>query len=418
MSAIPSLTLNIRGPSAKRSVVVDAQGATLGRDSACTVVLADGRRAISRVQARIEWRGERYVLIDIGANPTLVNGNAADASREVSLCDGDTLSIGAYVIGLELERTGLIASPEHAPCADTASARPPDDTRTGRHAPPPTRRGNLFPPVADEPFFATPAAALTVLRGDASRDDAVTRVAPLLPPARPAFEAAPGLAGEPAAAVQQPAPAASDAVLAALFEGLGVDRQRISDHPPHELARLIGLLLRDALHGTMEVLRARPTAKQQTHVAMTMIDTRDNNPLKCFPDAEGALTQMLCNDGAAWLGPRDAVREAFKDLRDHELALIAGIRATLAEALSGLAPEQIEARLRPAGRIEAVLSSREARLWSVYVDTWQQTKQRAGDDFQHAFREPFTRAYQAQLNAFAEPDTADQRDSSGDSREH
>ncbi|MFC0396998.1 type VI secretion system-associated FHA domain protein TagH [Paraburkholderia rhizosphaerae] len=407
MSAIPSLTLTINGPSARRSVAVDAQGATLGRGADCTVVLADGRRAISRVQARIEWRGDRYVLIDTGGHPTLVNGNAPDASREVILRDGDMLSIGAYLIELDLDHAGLSAPLEPEPGAATVSAPLPGTMQAGHHVPPPTRRSHIFPPVADEPFFAMPAAALTALRGYAPHDDAATRVAQASPPAASTIEPVSASADERATVVHQREPASSDTVLGALLDGLGVEPNRIGDRSPVELARLAGSLLRDALQGTMHALRARTSTQQQTPVPTTMIDTHGNNPLKFFPDAEAALAQMLCNDGGAWLEPRAAVRQAFKELRDHELALVAGLCATLADVLSGLAPEEIEARLRPRGRIEAALSSRHARLWEVYVDAWRQTRQRVGPEFQRAFREPFARAYQAQLDALAEKaDTA------------
>src|SRR5262249_6122313 len=133
----------------------------------------------------------------------------------------------------------------------------------------------------------------------ANHTDAATRVAAIA-----SREASP----MPAAAHSDHA-ASSDAVIAALLEGLGVDSRRIGHPVPPALARLTGTLLREALQGTMHALRARSAAKGETHVAMTMIDTRHNNPLKFFPDAEGALTQMLSSDGAAWLGPRDAVRE-------------------------------------------------------------------------------------------------------------
>jgi type VI secretion system FHA domain protein len=375
MSSTPSLTLNITGPSGQQSVTVHTQGATLGSGSNCTVVLANGRRAISRVQARIEWRGDHYVLIDTGGNATLVNGNALDASREAVLRDGDTLSIGAYMIGL-------------------AQARP-----------------STIPPVADEPFFAQLPAALPEARdraehGDALRSSAATRVTPIAASTQAATDATPAAAFRRRTMPDSLAPidsvsASSDAVIAALLEGLGVQRERVDDRSPVELARLIGVLLRDALQGTMEALRARSIAKQQTRVAMTMIDAHGNNPLKFFPDADGALTQMLRGGGGAWLGPRDALRQAFNDLRDHERALVAGLRATLADTLTGLAPERIEAQLRPLGRIEAALSNRHARLWDLYIDTWQQTKQRAGGNFQHVFREPFALAYDAQVAASA-----------------
>jgi predicted component of type VI protein secretion system len=103
MSAVPSLTLTIRGASATRMIVVDGPSVTIGRGADCTIVLADTRRAISRLHASIEWRDGHYVLTDSGSNPTLINGHILKVSREAVLRDADALSIGEYLIELGID---------------------------------------------------------------------------------------------------------------------------------------------------------------------------------------------------------------------------------------------------------------------------------------------------------------------------
>jgi type VI secretion system protein len=103
MCAAPTLTLTIRGPSATSRIVADGPSVTIGRGADCTVVLADTRRAISRLQARIEWRGGHYVLTDSGSNPTLVNGHILTVSHQAVLRDADALSIGEYLIELGID---------------------------------------------------------------------------------------------------------------------------------------------------------------------------------------------------------------------------------------------------------------------------------------------------------------------------
>ncbi|ALK32588.1 FHA domain-containing protein [Burkholderia plantarii] len=104
MSAAPgltltlTLTLTLHDASATRTVAVRDTGATIGRGAECDVVLADPRRAISRLQARIDWRDGHYRLTDAGRNPTLVNGHILGVSREAVLRDADTLSIDTYRI--------------------------------------------------------------------------------------------------------------------------------------------------------------------------------------------------------------------------------------------------------------------------------------------------------------------------------
>jgi type VI secretion system FHA domain protein len=196
----------------------------------------------------------------------------------------------------------------------------------------------------------------------------------------------------------------TDAVFTALLDGLGLDASQFTQHSKPALARVIGSMLREATHGTMTALRSRSVAKHESRIAMTLIEQRDNNPLKFFPDADTALTQMLGRPNAAYLGPQAAMREAFRDLQGHELAVVAGMRAALADALANIAPERIEGSLRPASRVESLIANHEARLWRQFVETYEHAVKHAGDDFQQTFGGPFSRAYQAQMAAMSQPD--------------
>lgn len=189
------------------------------------------------------------------------------------------------------------------------------------------------------------------------------------------------------------------ALLDALLDGLGVERADVAHIAAPDLARLIGSMLRTATQGAMSVLRSRAMTKRETRMAMTMIEERDNNPLKFFPDADRALTQMLGARGRGYLAPDEAMRAAFHDIQTHELALIAGMRAALDDAMARIEPAAIERSLDAPGRFHAIVGNRKARLWQRYVKTWERVSRDTGDDFQQRFGEPFGRAYQAQLDA-------------------
>ena len=104
-------------------------------------------------------------------------------------------------------------------------------------------------------------------------------------------------------------------------------------------------MLREATAGTIDVLMARALTKKESRIDVTMLAVRANNPLKFFPNADGALTQMLTGAMAGYMPPVQAMAGAFDDLRAHELAVIAGMRAALAAVLHRFDPGQIEARL-------------------------------------------------------------------------
>jgi FHA domain-containing protein/type VI secretion system protein len=189
-----------------------------------------------------------------------------------------------------------------------------------------------------------------------------------------------------------------DPVISALLNGLGIEAHTVRHIPATDLARLVGGMLREATQGAMAALRSRSIAKRETRIAMTMIEPRDNNPLKFFPDVDAALAQMLGARGAGYLTPEHALRAAFHDIQAHELAVVAGMRAALEHVMARIEPAAIEKSLDAATGLDALIGNRRARLWQRFVDTWDHVARDAGDDFQRTFGEPFSRAYRAQLD--------------------
>jgi type VI secretion system FHA domain protein len=245
-------------------------------------------------------------------------------------------------------------------------------------------------PVALAPAPA-PVPAAPALPADAD----VTTLA--MEPAPPGL--APLATPPPAApvAAQPPAPASDDAVLAALLRGLGLPNLQLQ-RPATEVAETVGAMLREATAGTIDVLMARALTKKESRIDMTMLSVRANNPLKFFPNAEGALTQMLTGAMAGYMPPVDAVAGAFDDLRAHELAVIAGMRAALGAVLHRFDPGQIEARLAVPSVMDKMLTSnRKAKLWDRLVEVYGEIVREADDDLQRLYGEKFSQAYEEQV---------------------
>ena len=223
----------------------------------------------------------------------------------------------------------------------------------------------------------------------------------------PAFQAPPlqPVAPEPArvetvdvADAAHAASYASDvAVLRALLEGLGLPDLRTS-RSPEALARLVGEMLREATDGTMGVLMARALTKRESHIDMTMIGARSNNPLKFFPDPASALSQMLSTDAPAYLPGVQALNAAFDDLRAHELAVIAGMREALSEVVQRFEPSRIERRLAAPGALDKIMpSARKARLWDRLTELYSELVRDGDEDLQRIFGQKFSTAYQQQV---------------------
>jgi FHA domain-containing protein/type VI secretion system protein len=216
-------------------------------------------------------------------------------------------------------------------------------------------------------------------------------------------EAAPveSAAGSISVAPPTPAPAPSasrdEGVLQALLDGLGLPDLRTS-REPRDLARLVGEMLREAVGGTMEILLARAMTKRDSHIDMTMIGARSNSPLKFFPDPQSALSQMLNADTPAYLPGVNALAAAFDDLKAHELAVIVGMRAALAEVVQRFEPARIEQRLAAPGRLDKLMpSARKARLWDLLTGLYADLVRDGDEDVQRIFGEKFALAYLEQI---------------------
>ncbi|WP_186082164.1 type VI secretion system-associated FHA domain protein TagH [Burkholderia gladioli] len=394
MSAVPSLTLSVHDATGSRRIVVDGAGATLGRGTDCSVVLADTRRAISRLQARIDWRDGHYLLTDSGSNPTLVNGRIPGVSREVVLHDGDTLTIDVYRIVIEIEGAShgedatvfaalagreeeevdaptMVRVPERE-AADLVDAvtqlRAADQAQAA-----PGESGALdavdelpdTPTMVRLPVIATPQAP------QAPQVPQVPQAAPTQQQASSITQVAPSMQAGPLESVEAATtrhaepidPTAHDTLLVALCDGLGIDAASLAGRNATDVARLAGALLRDAVGGAMAALR---TGHMPSAAAGPELDGAD--PLRDRGDVETALRLLLSASAAS--ASRDRLRDAFGELRDRQLALRGGLR----EVLAGLDP----ARLEPeAAGWRDWLPGSAARLRAQYARDWTRVSQQA-----------------------------------------
>lgn len=429
----------------------DASGGSLGRTPENDLVLNDPSKYISRAHAKVSFRDGAYFLADTGSNPSMVNQRPLGNGREVRLAHGDLLTIGDYVIEVAVEADSLSPASAAAnaalpplpepkpkqvpplfqpPVSPAAQAAPSAGHLPQQHDPlatasilgggvgidqPVVRSGadplglNLFGSVAPDPqahiirgaesdhispeVQAFPGAQNVAASPMAIPDDYdpladYRPVTPSAPAARPAAPAAPGA----------PAGAQDGAVLQALLKGMGLSGVPMN-RPATEVAETVGAMLREAVTGTMAVLVARSMTKRESRIEMTMIASQANNPLKFFPDAQSALKQMLTNELSGYMPPVKSIGSAFDDLKAHELAVIAGMRAALAGVLQRFDPAMIEEKLKASSVMDMMLATnRKARMWDHVVELYEEISREADDDFQRLFGDTFSAAYEEQIN--------------------
>jgi type VI secretion system FHA domain protein len=230
-------------------------------------------------------------------------------------------------------------------------------------------------------------------------DDPPTMVTPRETPR--ATPPAPRAAVAPARAAT--GAAAPDALLAAFHEGLG-----LPDVPAslgEDEMRLLGRLLRECAQGTVQLLLSRAALKREMRAEVTVIAARENNPLKFSPSAEVALQYLLGPAKPGFLAPEQAMRDAFNDLRAHQLGMMAGMRSALDGVLQRFDPTVLEGQIARRSGLSALLGgNRKAQLWEQFQALYAQLSQEASDDFHQLFGKAFLAAYESYIDQLQSQD--------------
>lgn len=183
----------------------------------------------------------------------------------------------------------------------------------------------------------------------------------------------------------------------AFCEGAGVKVETPEGVTP-ELMRLAGTLLRSAIEGTLQMIAMRSATRHELRADVTMIQARNNNPLKFSPDAQAALEQLLQPPLRGFMPGPAAVTEAMDDLVGHAIGTMAGTRSALEGVLARFAPQALEGKLAGKSVIDSLLPmARRAKLWELYLQHYEAIREEAQEDFHALFGKAFVQAYEQQL---------------------
>lgn len=345
-------------------------GGDIGRGANCTLVLEDPSRRISRRQAAVICRGGRFYVTHLGGGvPTEIAGQPLPIGVERELTHGATLRIGAYTLEVAYP---LAAEPTHSSHEDPFAPFGAQPGRVGR---------NAFRGVLDVPKEPPPIAELESVPQSVEFDvgDPTGMLA---------------LRGRDSSKAP---PRPVDAAIAAFLSGAGLTNQIGASVGPEHM-ELVGRLFREALQGTLDLLAARTIAKRELHADGTMLKSRDNNPLKFSPSVEVAFTHLLGPTPPGFMAPVPAIRDAFDDLRAHQIAVLAGMRAALNAVMKRFDPLELEVRLTRRSTWDALLpAARKAKLWDLFSESYDEIHRETADDFDTLFGRAFLDAYAEQL---------------------
>jgi len=178
-----------------------------------------------------------------------------------------------------------------------------------------------------------------------------------------------------------------------VLSGAGLDPASVTP----EVAREFGRILRVVVSGVMDVMRSRQQIKDEFRMQGTRVRRIDNNPLKFSANVDDALHNLLLKRNAAYMSPVEAFEDAFSDLRNHQIAMLAGMRTAFEAMLEEFDPDRLQEefdRQLAKGLVPAKL-----RYWDSYRERQQQAAKDPEATFRRLFGEEFARAYEDQLRA-------------------
>ena len=410
---------------------------TIGRGEECTLVLEDPKKHVSRVHVELEEKDDSTFQLTCVSkvNPVFINGKRHAPGSKLDLSAGDRFELGEYELELlappavvksdapvpDVEETtrpdnpmlqlpkvppgqektvpveSLAAKPVQAPAA---VAPPPEPAEVEEPAFTADKLPPVEPGIFDEPAAEAPA-------GDVF-EEATYVGASSAPPAN-IFDEATYVGGRPSAqdATQSgirsgggfaAGEAGMRAAVKAFLEGAGLQEKEIADADIEAFLLQSGKIMRAAVEGAMALLAARATAKKELRAEdRTMVASKDNNPLKLMSDPQEALAFLFDTKDrtGGFLDPVRAVGDAFDDLRAHEVALFAGMRAALIGSIQRFDPKTLEAELeKNAGGLGL---NRKAKLWEQFAAFQQKLARDAEDDFNKVFGREFMGTYMEQV---------------------
>lgn len=409
---------------------------SIGRGPGNDWVLPDPDRHMSKRHCLLAFRAGGWQIADLSSNGTFLNRDpepiGPGAVRE--LRDGDRLRFAAYEIELRIAEPRA-APPPRNPLQAVLRAMPdpfaddPLAPRTGG-APGanPFDGDPLIQPSAQEgaASIGLPADYDALASDPSGRGFAGPVQSDHSPRLQDAFQAplptpfllpddwdsdlsrvvrsSPAVAPAPARAVAPPPapPAGAGDLMAAFLRGAGLPDARPAD--PEAAMEALGRSFRAFVSGLRAALIARAEIKGEFRIEQTMIRARGNNPLKFAADDDDALAALVGAGRRADMGPDEAVAEALREMRLHELASLAAMQGAARALVARFDPAKLLAEAQ--GGLSLLPAQRKARAWDGFESLHARTAQALSDDWDSVFGRAFALAYERALREIGDKDPA------------
>ncbi|MBU9645188.1 type VI secretion system-associated FHA domain protein TagH [Burkholderia gladioli] len=196
----------------------------------------------------------------------------------------------------------------------------------------------------------------------------------------------------PAAAVESAAPVARPVA----FGAAEASPRSQAASPAEPASADLTAMFEIAVDAMMDVLRARAELKNSFRLPATLIQRSENNPLKFAPTAREAVRRLLAPPDSGFLAGSAALADAADDIRNHQMAMLAGVRSAFESLLAQFDPARIEQESEGGGR-RLSLGGNRPRHWERYKEQFEALTRNPDECFRRLFGDEFARAYEEQL---------------------
>ena len=362
-------------------------GGTIGRSLRNDWILPDPDRFISGRHATIDFKGGMYYLADTSSNGVYMNGEMEPIGNgnPRRLFDGDRMRLGDFEFEIEIDKGESLVMP-----LDAEPSVAPDNIEQ----------------FVDEDVLNTGMQLLD--ENEITGDDEFQSVLFGKEPEKP--DAEPDVADEPA---NDKSAAESDASLGvtaedlfdSFLDGLGVSRVEL--HPSvnrPEMMLTAGLVLREFVEGTIKLLSSRANLKNTFRLDQTTVLPRHNNPMKFSDNTNDLIKQLLIGGEGEYLGARDAVREANRDLLNHQSAFLDAMNSAFVEFADRFDPDELQEGFDRTINSKLFAFMNKSKYWGLYCDLYPIMTEKGGGRFPQMFGEEFVKSYERQVAEYQRHD--------------
>ncbi len=437
------------------SKTFNEQGGSLGRGKNNDWVLNDPDRYLSSCHCQVSCENGQFYITDLSTNGTFFNGsvNPMGKGSKLPLSHGDAFVLGDYAFSVSLDSASQnafsdpfasnVATPDFATMDDIFTPSESNDIDLNNV--------NLFSeaPVAnadelfnENPRATDPIAMLNKVRGvpansnptsadpfsvpsqsdqvdpmnqqiswpgsavgqgggsipDDWDDDLYSSVQSVVSPHSVTPQSV--ITPPPVQSEQSPKPgyqSPDNAANMPLIEAMGLHNKNLNEAEMAQINSVVGEVVREMVGGLMQVLNSRSAIKNEFRMNVTTIQPIENNPLKFSANVDDALENMFVKKGNAYKKPVEAVRESFQGVAEHQVAILAGIRAAFSGIVDRFDPVQLEKRFAKQKKGSSILGNQKAKNWDLYLEYYQRLAGDADSSFQYLFGDEFVQAYEDQL---------------------